>query len=45
MSNLEKIRHYYEIGIYTERHLKALLKAGALSAEEYEKIIGEEQEE
>ncbi|MBQ6165249.1 MAG: XkdX family protein [Clostridia bacterium] len=41
MSNVEKIRRYYMLGIYTERHLAALLAAGAITEEEYDEITRE----
>lgn len=45
MNIYEKIKHYYEIGIYTKRHLKVFLNAGILSYKEYGKIAKEESDE
>lgn len=42
MTIYEKIKHYYEIDIYTKRHLKAFLNAGILSYKEYDEIVKEE---
>lgn len=37
----EKIKYYYSIGLYTDRHLEKLLAVGAITQEEYEKIKGD----
>lgn len=41
----EKIKHYYNIGLYKQLHLDKLLSAGAISQAEYNKIIGDETNE
>ena len=38
----EKIKHYYEIGLYKQSHLDKLLSVGAISQDEYESILGDE---
>ena len=38
----EKIKHYYEIGLYKQSHLEKLLKANAITETEYKIIIGDE---
>ena len=38
----EKIKYYYDIGLYKQQHLNKLLSAGAISQAEYNKIIGDE---
>ena len=35
----EKIKHYYEIGLYKDKHMNMLLKVGAITQEEYEEIM------
>lgn len=35
----EKIKHYYALGLYKEKHLARLLAAGALTEEEYYDIL------
>lgn len=35
----EKAKKYYENGLWTERHLAALVSAGRLTQEEYDEII------
>ena len=37
----EKIKHYYEIGLYKQFHLKKLVSAGAISQDEYDLIVKE----
>lgn len=44
MSNFEKIKRYYERGIYKDKHLRALVAAGAITAAEYAQICGHEYE-
>ena len=39
----EKIKHYYEIGLYKQSHLEKLLKAKAITQAEYEEIMNCEQ--
>lgn len=36
----ERIKKYYEMGLYTEENLKVFLKAEYITEEEYNKIIG-----
>lgn len=31
----EKIKHYYEMGLYKQSHIEKLLKANAISQDEY----------
>lgn len=38
----EKIKYYYEIGLYKPVHIEKLLSVGALTQDEYETIIKEE---
>lgn len=40
MNNFEKIKLYYEKGIYKEKHLKTFLAKGVISKEEYNQIVG-----
>ena len=35
----EKIKYYYTLGLYKQSHLEKLLSAGAITQEEYEKLI------
>ena len=37
----EKIRKYYEMGLYKKVHLEKLLSAGAISQEQFESIVKE----
>lgn len=39
MSNYMKIKHYFDVGIYAEKHINALFSAGAISAEERDLIL------
>lgn len=39
MTTFEKIKGYYNKGIYKERHLKAFLAKGVITEEEYQAII------
>ncbi len=38
----EKIKYYYSIGLYKEKHLDKLLAVGAITEDEYNKIKGDE---
>ena len=38
----EKIKYYYDIGLYKPVHIEKLLSVGALTQDEYETIIKEE---
>lgn len=38
----EKAKRYYEEGLWTKAHLRALTKAGKLTLVEYAEITGEE---
>lgn len=38
----EKIKHYYEIGLYKQSHIEKLLKVNAITETEYKEIIGDE---
>ena len=35
----DKIKYYFEIGLYKPAHIEKLLSVGAITPEEYEKII------
>ena len=35
----EKIRYYYNLGLYKEKHLAKLLAIGVLTDEQYNKIL------
>lgn len=37
--NYEKIKHYYEIGLYKSKHLDRLFFLGYITREEYNEII------
>lgn len=37
----EKIKYYFEIGLYKEKHIDMLLSAGAITQEEYNILKGE----
>ena len=39
--NYEKIKHYYDIGLYKEKHLNKLLSLGFITREEYQEITEE----
>lgn len=39
MNNFERIKAYYEKGIYKERHLKAFLEKGVLTQAEYDELV------
>lgn len=36
---IEKIKKYFVIGLYKEKHIKKLLDAGAITQEEYNEIL------
>jgi uncharacterized XkdX family phage protein len=38
---IEKIKRYYLLGIYKEKHIKKLLDAGAITETQYKEILGE----
>lgn len=38
----ERIKAYYEKGIYKKSHLDKLLKSGAITDAEYQEILGQE---
>lgn len=40
MTNVEKIKLYYEKGIYKDKHLQIFLEKGVLTQEQYEEIKG-----
>ena len=42
---IEKIKRYYDLGIYKEKHIHRLLELGKITQEEYEEIIGGETNE
>ena len=37
----EKIKKYYDLGLYKEVHIRKLLSVGAITEEQYEKIVKE----
>ena len=37
----EKIRRYYEMGLYKKVHIEKLLSVGAITLSEYEEIVKE----
>ena len=37
----EKIKKYYELGLYKDRHLEKLLEVGAITQDEFNEIKGE----
>ena len=42
MSKLfDKVKKYYDLGLYTKAHVANFVKKGAITAEEYELITGE----
>lgn len=38
----DKIKRYYELGLYKEKHLDKLLAVGAITEDEYNEIKGDE---
>ena len=36
---IEKIKRYYELGIYKEKHLLKLLEKGIITQQQYDEII------
>lgn len=38
---IDKIKRYYELGIYKEKHLQKFLEKNVITLEEYNKIKGE----
>ena len=43
--NFEKFKRYYDSGFWNEERVKNILNAGAITEEEFEKIIGKKFEE
>ena len=42
MSKLfDKVKKFYDLGLYTKEHVANFVKKGAITAEEYELITGE----
>lgn len=42
MSKLfDKVKKYYDLGLYTKAHVANFVKKGAITSEEYELITGE----
>lgn len=37
---IEKIKRYYVLGIYKEKHINRLLELNKITQEEYDEIIG-----
>lgn len=42
MTDFERIEKLYRMGIYRKEHVRAFVKAGVLTAEEYRTLTGEE---
>lgn len=40
----EKVKHYYDIGLYTETHVMAFVTKGYLTIEQYNEIVGIKEE-
>ena len=41
----EKIKKYYDMGLYKEVHIRKLLSVGAISQDEYNEIVKENENE
>lgn len=41
----EKVKHFYDLGLYTKAQVAAFVRKGKLTAEEYKAITGEAYEE
>lgn len=39
---IEKIKRYYDLGIYKEKHIHRLLELNKITQKEYREIIGDE---
>ena len=39
MTDLERILRLYRMGIYKKEHVKAFVKAGHITAEEYREVV------
>lgn len=37
----EKVKHFYDLGLYTKEQVAMFVRKGKLTAEEYEEITGE----
>lgn len=42
MTDLERIGKLYRMGIYKKEHVRAFVRAGVMTAEEYREMTGEE---
>lgn len=42
---IEKIKRYYDLGIYKEKHIHRLLELSKITLDEYREIIGDESNE
>lgn len=42
MNWFEKVKRYYDKGLYTKDQVKVFVKGGKISQEEYKEITGEE---
>lgn len=40
MSNFEKIKRYYNMGIYKEKHIKIFYQKKVITKEQYNEILG-----
>lgn len=40
MSNYDKIKRYYNMGFYKEKHIKIFLNKGVITEEQYKSIVG-----
>ena len=38
---IDKIKRYYDLGIYKEKHIHRLLELNRITQEEYDEIIGD----
>ena len=38
---LEKIKRFFNLHIYTEKHIRQLVEKGVITAEQYKEITGE----
>lgn len=40
----EKIKNYYQLGLWSKERVRNMVEKGVISKEEYETIVGEERE-
>lgn len=41
MTIFEKIKKYWDLHIYTKRHLRKFVEKGVITKDQYEQIVGE----